>query len=132
MTALVESAAAPAQFAFDHGALGGTAGRFAFVVSGAAPWSPTRLRRTRRDGARPGAFGDAQGTWPTTPRVLKVIVERRATFRCTPALARPPMAIAPDCWPRATTSPAPTRPRSKARCARGEQAVEALTPQQPR
>ena len=38
MTALVESDTAPAQFAFDHGALGGIPGRFAFVISGAAPW----------------------------------------------------------------------------------------------
>ena len=28
-------------------------------------------------------------------RVVQTIVEKRATFRCTPALRRPPMAIAP-------------------------------------
>ncbi|MBL8289897.1 MAG: FAD-dependent oxidoreductase [Rubrivivax sp.] len=95
MTALVEGAAAPAQFAFDHGALGGTAGRFAFVVSGARPWVE------RGSGALAAAVLDQarsampQGTWPAAPRVLKVITERRATFRCTPGLPRPPMAIAP-------------------------------------
>jgi squalene-associated FAD-dependent desaturase len=95
MTALVESGSAPAQFAFDHGALGGAAGRFAFVVSGAAPWVE------RGTGALAAAVLDQAraalpaGTWPTTPRLLKVIVERRATFRCTPALDRPPAAVAP-------------------------------------
>jgi hypothetical protein len=38
MVALAEGPQAPAQFAFDHGALGMTPGLFAFVVSGAAPW----------------------------------------------------------------------------------------------
>lgn len=95
MTALVESAAAPAQFAFDHGALGAAAGRFAFVVSGAALW----IERGR--GALAAAVLDQAraampaGTWPATPRLLKVLFERRATFRCTPALDRPPAAVAP-------------------------------------
>ncbi len=95
MTALVEGPAAPAQFAFDHGALGGTAGRFAFVVSGAARWVE------RGSGALAAAVIDQArtalpaGTWPTTPRMLRVLVERRATFRCTPALQRPPGAIVP-------------------------------------
>ncbi|MBI5717106.1 MAG: FAD-dependent oxidoreductase [Burkholderiales bacterium] len=95
MTALIESGSAPAQFAFDHGALGGATGRFVFVVSGAAPWVE------RGTGALAAAVLDQArtalpaGTWPTTPRLLKVLVERRATFRCTPALDRPPAEIAP-------------------------------------
>lgn len=95
MTALVESPSAPAQFAFDHGALGGAAGRFAFVVSGAAAWVE------RGAGAMAAAVLDQArsampaGTWPATPKLLKVLVERRATFRCTPALDRPPGRIAP-------------------------------------
>jgi hypothetical protein len=98
MTALRESAAAPAQFAFDHGVLGGVAGRFAFVVSGAAPWVE------RGSGALAAAVIDQArvafpaGTWPVAPRLLKVLVERRATFRCTPALQRPPAAIASGLW----------------------------------
>jgi hypothetical protein len=36
----------------------------------------------------------APGTWPQAPTVLRVLAEKRATFRCTPALARPPAAIA--------------------------------------
>ncbi|MCW5636401.1 MAG: hydroxysqualene dehydroxylase HpnE [Rubrivivax sp.] len=95
MTALAESPAALAQFAFDHGALGGPAGRFAFVVSGAGPWVE------RGTGAIASAVLDQAraamppGTWPTSPRLLKVLVERRATFRCTPAMRRPPAAVAP-------------------------------------
>jgi squalene-associated FAD-dependent desaturase len=93
MTALVEGPAAPAQFAFDHDALGGAAGRFAFVVSGAAPWVE------RGNGALAAAVIDQArtalpaGTWPSTPRLAKVLVERRATFRCTPGLRRPPAPI---------------------------------------
>ena len=95
MTALVESGAAPAQFAFDHGALGGAPGRFAFVVSGAAPWVE------RGSGALAAAVIDQArsampaGTWPSTPLLTKVLIERRATFRCTPGLQRPPAQIMP-------------------------------------
>jgi squalene-associated FAD-dependent desaturase len=95
MTALVDGPAAPAQFAFDHGALGGPAGRFAFVVSGAAPWvacGTGALAAAVLDQARTTM---PAGTWPTTPRLLKVLVERRATFRCTPGLQRPPALVAP-------------------------------------
>lgn len=93
MTALVEGPAAPAQFAFDHGALGGPAGRFAFVISGAGPWVE------RGSGALAAAVIDQArtampaGTWPATPRLAKVLVERRATFRCTPQVRRPPAPI---------------------------------------
>lgn len=93
MTALVEGPAAPAQFAFDHGALGGPAGRFAFVVSGAARWVERgngALAAAVIDQARTAMPG---GTWPSTPRLNKVLVERRATFRCTPGIRRPPAPI---------------------------------------
>jgi squalene-associated FAD-dependent desaturase len=95
MTALREGPASPAQFAFDHGALGGPPGRFAFVVSGAAPWVD------RGSGALAAAVVDQArmampaGTWPTTPRLIKVLIERRATFRCTPGLRRPASFILP-------------------------------------
>jgi len=35
------------------------------------------------------------GTWATPPRVLRVLAEKRATFRCAPALDRPEQVIAP-------------------------------------
>jgi hydroxysqualene dehydroxylase len=95
MTALVESADHPAQFAFDHGALGGAPGRFAFVVSGARRWVDLGLEATGDAVLRQAATSFAPGTWPTPPTVLRVLAEKRATFRCVPGLDRPPSFIAP-------------------------------------
>jgi hydroxysqualene dehydroxylase len=94
MTALVESPDAPAQFAFDHGALSASPGVFAFVVSGARRWVDAGLEATGQAVLQQALQAFAPGTWPTPPRVLKVLAEKRATFRCTPGLARPPTAIA--------------------------------------
>ena len=46
MMALVDGPQAPAQFVFDHGAVGGAAGAFAFVVSGARDWVEQGLDAT--------------------------------------------------------------------------------------
>lgn len=99
MLALPPGPAAPAQFAFNLGRLHhdpASQGLWAFVASGAAPWLQQGLAdcgRVMLAQARtvfPGAFADADGT------VLRhLAAERRATFACTPGLARPPMAIAP-------------------------------------
>jgi hydroxysqualene dehydroxylase len=95
MTALFARAEAPAQFAFDQGALGGPAGVFAFVVSGAAPWVERGLDATA-DAVQAQAIEQfAAGTWPRPPTRLRVLAEKRATFRCTPGLERPRAAIAP-------------------------------------
>jgi hypothetical protein len=98
MVQLHDSATAPAQFLFDHGALGGAPGCFAAVVSGAAPWTARGLQAT-------GAAVQAQllrefppGTWRPPPSVKRVVAERRATFACTPELLRPPAHIAPGLW----------------------------------
>jgi squalene-associated FAD-dependent desaturase len=95
MTALFEGADAPAQFAFDHGALGAAPGLFAFVVSGAAPWVERGLEATGAAVLRQARRAFAPGTWPTPPTLLRVLAEKRATFRCTPGLDRPPAALAP-------------------------------------
>ncbi len=88
MLALAEGPDAPAQFAFDHGALGGQAGVFAFVVSGARGWVAQGLDATGAAVLRQaGALLPAAG-------VLRVLAEKRATFRCTPGLDRPPAHIA--------------------------------------
>ena len=94
MTALVEAADAPAQFAFDHGALGGAPGVFAFVVSGARAWVDRGLDATGAAVLRQARRAFAPGTWPSPPTVLRVLAEKRATFRCTPDLLRPRAAVA--------------------------------------
>jgi len=95
MMALVEGEAWPAQFVFDHGALGGEAGLFACVVSGAARWVDAGLDVTGR--AVIGQLVEAfpQGAWPGPIRLVTTVAEKRATFRCTPALDRPAAHIAP-------------------------------------
>ncbi|MEO7245919.1 MAG: hydroxysqualene dehydroxylase HpnE [Rubrivivax sp.] len=95
MVTLVDGPDAPAQFVFDHGALGGPAGRLACVVSGAADWVARG-----RDALAAAAIAQLQAAFPPsalpqTPTVERVLVEKRATFRCTPGLHRPPMRIRP-------------------------------------
>jgi squalene-associated FAD-dependent desaturase len=84
----------PAQFVFDLGQLGAPAGRLAFVISGARPWLDRGIDVTRE-----AALAQARQALATQLRgslqPLQVLTEKRATFRCTPSLARPPMAIAP-------------------------------------
>lgn len=93
MLALLSGADAPAQFVFDRGRLGGPTGLLAFVISGAQPWvdagrdatlAATLAQARRQLGAH--LRGEL------VPRLQ--ITEKRATFRCVPNLARPPMAIA--------------------------------------
>ena len=98
MTALLESPQAPAQFVFDHGALGATPGLFAFVVSGARGWVDAGLEATAQAVVHQAVQAFAPGTWPSPPQVLKVLAEKRATFRCTPLLDRPPANVAPGLW----------------------------------
>ncbi|KQV60373.1 phytoene dehydrogenase [Pelomonas sp. Root1217] len=93
MLALREGPDAPAQFVFDHGALGGAPGRFAFVVSGAAAW-------VARGGCAEAVLAQAQRElcWATPPVIDKVLTEKRATFACKPGLVRAPARIAPGLW----------------------------------
>jgi squalene-associated FAD-dependent desaturase len=91
MLALHSDAHAPAQFVFDRGQLGGPAGLLAFVVSAS-------------DGERSSLQNDVLSQahtqlapWLHGQRLqpIQTIVEKRATFACTPALVRPAQAIAP-------------------------------------
>ncbi|HEU5293542.1 MAG TPA: hydroxysqualene dehydroxylase HpnE [Burkholderiaceae bacterium] len=94
MVALESTADQPAQFAFDLERLGQHRGVAAFVISGARRWLddglPALAGTVQRQAARalPGSFGDS-------PAVVHTALERRATFACVPALARPAMAVAP-------------------------------------
>ena len=94
MMTLVDGPEAPAQFVFDHGALGGTPGVFAFVVSGASVWVERGLDATGQAVLSQANRAFAAGTWPKPPILLRVLAEKRATFRCTPGLARPQTRLA--------------------------------------
>jgi squalene-associated FAD-dependent desaturase len=98
MLALHADGAAPAQFVFDLGALGGAPGVFAFVISGASDWVERGLEATAQATLGQAQAAFAAGTWPVRPSVLHAAAEKRATFRCTPGLQRPPAAIAPGLW----------------------------------
>ena len=105
MLTLRDGPCTPAQFAFDLGQLdpassmspqpSARSGLFAFVVSGAAPWVARGLAET---GAAVLAQALLEFDWPTTPTVVKVLAEKRATFACTPGLQRPPAHIADGLW----------------------------------
>ena len=94
MLALHAGASAPAQFVFDLGALRGLAGTLAFVVSGAADWVARGL-----EGIVEATLAQARAALAAHLRgplqEVRTIVEKRATFLCTPGLARPAAAIAP-------------------------------------
>jgi hydroxysqualene dehydroxylase len=94
MVALHAGPEAPAQFAFDLGALdrsGARNGLFAFVVSGARAWVEAGLDATAQATLRQAQAAFSSITW----QVLRTIAERRATFLCRPGLARPPAHVAP-------------------------------------
>ncbi|MEO8248025.1 MAG: hydroxysqualene dehydroxylase HpnE [Burkholderiales bacterium] len=87
MLSLKASQTAPAQFVFDRHPLGGPPGLLAFVVS-ASEKERGPLEAAVRAQARE-QLGIA------TLRILQTVVEKRATFACTPGLERPGQRIAP-------------------------------------
>ena len=91
MLALRSSPQAPAQFVFDRGQLGGPEGVLAFVVS-ASNGSREELQAQVLAQAhiQLEEFLDGQ-----TLTALQTVVEKQATFSCTPRLVRPPQRIAP-------------------------------------
>jgi len=86
MLALHSAPAAPAQFVFDRGQLDGPAGLLAFVVS--ASMLP-------REALQSQVLQQARDQLGLTLQPVQTVVEKRATFACTPGLSRPPQAIAP-------------------------------------
>ena len=94
MLALRSDANAPAQFVFDRGQLGGPVGLLAFVISGAQPWVDAGQAATLQ--ATLGQAHAVLGAFLRGPlEAVQVLAEKRATFRCTPALQRSPLQIAP-------------------------------------
>jgi len=79
-------AAAPAQFVFDRGQLGGPAGLLAFVVSASS---------AERAVLQAQVLQQARAQLGLTLQAVQTIVEKRATFACTPGLRRPAVGIAP-------------------------------------
>jgi squalene-associated FAD-dependent desaturase len=86
MLALRARAGRPAQFVFDRQRLGGPAGLLAFVVSAFEGERAALQAQVLAQAA------DELGLHGL--RVVQTVVEKRATFACTPGLARPPRAIA--------------------------------------
>ena len=90
MLALRPQAGQPAQFVFDRGQLGGPAGLLAFVVSAS---ESDRSRVEQQVLAQARSQLGLEGLQP-----IQTVVEKRATFACTPGLRRPGLALAPGLW----------------------------------
>jgi hypothetical protein len=80
---------APAQFVFDRGQLGGPVGLLAFVVSASTG---------DREAMQAQVLAQAHTQLGLTLVPVQTVVEKRATFACTPGLVRPPPTIAPGLW----------------------------------
>ena len=87
MVALRNGPQAPAQFVFDRSLLGGPQGLLAFVVS-----ASTLGREQLQDEVLAQAASQLK---EDQLQVVQTVVEKRATFACTPGLVRPPMQVAP-------------------------------------
>lgn len=121
MIALHSDADAPAQFVFDRGQLGGPSGLLAFVISGAQPWVDRGLEATTR-----ATLAQARAALSLDLDPVHTIAEKRATFRCTPGLLRPPMRVAPGLYAAGdyVDGPYPATLEGAVRC--GLQAATAL------
>jgi squalene-associated FAD-dependent desaturase len=90
MLALHCNADHPAQFVFDRGQLGGPSGLLAFVAS-ASRIERAQTERLVLEQAR-------QQLGLAGLQAVQTVVEKRATFACTPGLLRPGAAILPGLW----------------------------------
>ena len=80
----------PAQFVFDRARLGGPSGLLAFVSSAC---------RLDRESLQTAVLAQAREQLDLQDaEALLTVVEKRATFACTPALKRPDQRIAPGLW----------------------------------
>jgi hydroxysqualene dehydroxylase len=85
MLALPATAEAPAQFAFDRGQLNGPDGLLAFVVSASQGEGAVLTARV---------LAQARAQLGLQLQAVQTIVEKRATFACTPGLQRPAAVVA--------------------------------------
>ena len=86
MLALPSNQDYPAQFVFDRGQLGGPPGLLAFVVSASVGDAATLTRRVVTQAAAQLGMTDLEA--------IQTIVEKRATFACSPGLTRPGLHVA--------------------------------------
>ena len=86
MLALHSDAVSPAQFVFDRGQLGGPPGLMAWVISAS---------QGERAHLQAQVLQQAQALLGLTLQVVQTVVEKRATFACTPGLRRPGLTLAP-------------------------------------
>jgi squalene-associated FAD-dependent desaturase len=93
MLALPSNAAEPAQFVFDRGQLGGPAGLLAFVISASTGDSATLTAQVLAQ-AKAQLWHLGLGGM----QAVQTIVEKRATFACTPGLQRPGAEVAPGLY----------------------------------
>jgi squalene-associated FAD-dependent desaturase len=89
LLALRSTLAAPAQFVFDRGQLGGPAGLLAWVVSAS---------HGTREALQSQVLQQARNQLGLDLTAVQTVVEKRATFACTPGLQRPSTGIAPGLW----------------------------------
>jgi len=86
LLALRTQAQRPAQFVFDRAQLGAPGGVLAFVVSACTG---------DRETVQAEVIAQAHELGWSSVRPLQTVVEKRATFACTPGLRRPPPLVAP-------------------------------------
>jgi len=86
MLALRHDTQHPAQFVFDREQLDGTAGLLAFVVSAS---------HGEREALQAQVLAQARAQLGLALQAVQTVVEKRATFACTPGLRRPAQRIAP-------------------------------------
>jgi hypothetical protein len=86
MLALRPAPQAPAQFVFDRGYLAGPPGLLAFVVSASDQDRATLETQVMAQAQQQLGLSGL--------RPIKTVIEKRATFACTPALKRPPVVLA--------------------------------------
>jgi len=86
MLALPHDDRHPAQFVFDRGQLDGTHGLLAFVISAS---------HDEREVLQARVLQQASEQLGLTLEAVQTVVEKRATFACTPQLQRPATFIAP-------------------------------------
>jgi squalene-associated FAD-dependent desaturase len=86
MLALRHDEHQPAQFVFDRGPLDGTHGLLAFVISAS---------HGERETLQARVLQQARDQLGLALQAVQTVVEKRATFACTPQLLRPASVIAP-------------------------------------